>query len=104
MNSELVTMAPAMDALTSRYSPASKAVMAINELRQIPERRVQQPADGTPGLLCDGFGRVTQEACERNDGNHRQDEEQRLRCSALPPRSRPRIGNISAIPHLAHDK
>jgi hypothetical protein len=55
MNSVLVTIAPAMEAFTSMYCPARRAVSAITQLSQVSQRGVQQPARRVAGLGSDGF-------------------------------------------------
>ena len=79
MNSVLVTIAPAIDAFTSMYSPARNAVERDDQLGQVAERRVEQAADGVAGLGRDRFGGVAEQRGQRHDRQHRQDEQQRVR-------------------------
>ena len=79
MNSVLVTMAPAIDAFTSMYCPARKAVERDDQLRQVAQRGVQQPADRVAGLGGHRFGRVAEQRGQRHDRQHRQHEQQRVR-------------------------
>src|SRR4029434_1162400 len=52
-----------------------------DQLRQVAQRRVEQTADGIARLGGDGFGGVTEQRCQRHDGEHGQKEEQRVfRC------------------------
>jgi hypothetical protein len=50
-----------------------------HELGQVPQRRVQESADGVAGLRRDGLGRVAEERRERHDREHRQHEEEGVR-------------------------
>ena len=79
MNNVLVTMAPAMDALTSMYWPERSAASAITSSVRLPKRRVEQPADGVAGLGRHRFGGVTQQRRERHDRENGQHEQQRVR-------------------------
>ena len=44
MNNVLVTIAPAMEALTRVYCPARSAASRDDEFRQVSERAIQEPA------------------------------------------------------------
>ena len=79
MNSELVTIAPAMDAFTSMYCPARSAVERDDQFRQVSQRGVEQPADRVARLGGHGFGGVTQQRRQRHDRQHGQHEMQRVR-------------------------
>ena len=78
MNSEFVTIAPAMDALTRSNMPARRAVMRDHELREVAERRVEQAADRVPGPGRHALGGVTQQGRERDDRQHREHEQHRV--------------------------
>ncbi|MEA2821893.1 MAG: hypothetical protein QOJ86_3897 [Bradyrhizobium sp.] len=46
---------------------------------QVAERGVEQAADGIAGPGGDGFGGVTEQRGQRDDGQHRQHKQQRMR-------------------------
>ena len=48
MNSELVTMAPAMEALTSMYSPARRAASAMTSSVRLPSVAFSSPPAASP--------------------------------------------------------
>ena len=52
MNSVLVTMAPAIEALTSRYSPARSAVSAITSSVRLPSVALSSPPTVSPVLAA----------------------------------------------------
>ena len=52
MNIELVTMAPAMEAFTSMYSPARKAVRAITSSVRFPRVALSRPPAASPVLAA----------------------------------------------------
>jgi hypothetical protein len=52
MNSELVTIAPAIDALTSMYSPARRAVRAIISSVRLPSVALSRPPAASPVLAA----------------------------------------------------
>jgi hypothetical protein len=74
MNSVLVTIAPAIEALTRRYWPCAQRRDRDHELGEIAERRVQQSADGVAGSRGDRFGGMAQERGQRHRREHRQHE------------------------------
>ena len=78
MNNEFVTMAPAIEALTSMYLTRLQRGERNRQFGQVSKRRVEQTADGVAGLRRHRFGGVTQQRGERHDGEHRQDEQQRV--------------------------
>ena len=79
MNNVLVTIAPAMDAFTSAYCPARNAASAMIKFGQVSERGVEQATDGIARLGRYGFGGVTQQHGQWNDGQNGQHEKQRVR-------------------------
>ena len=79
MNSVLVTIAPAIDAFTSMYSPGAQGGERDHQLGQVAERGVQQAADRVARLGRHGLGGVAQQRRQRHDGQDRQHEEQRVR-------------------------
>ena len=79
MNNVLVTIAPAIDALTSMYSPARKRGQRDDQFGQVPERRVEQATDRVARLGRDRLGGVAQQRRQRHDREHGQHEEQRVR-------------------------
>ena len=50
-----------------------------DQLGQVSERRIEQPADRIAGLRRDGFGRMAEQCRQRHDRQHRQHEQQRVR-------------------------
>ena len=80
MNNVLVTIAPAMDAFTSMYCPARNARQRDDQFGQVSQRGVEQAADRIARLGRHGFGGMTQEGSQRDDGQDREQEEQRVRC------------------------
>jgi len=52
MNSVLVTMAPAMDAFTSTYCPALKAVSAMTSSVRFPSVALSRPPMASPVLAA----------------------------------------------------
>ena len=52
MNSVLVTMAPAMDAFTSMYCPARKAVSAMTSSVRFPSVALSRPPTASPVLAA----------------------------------------------------
>ena len=52
MNSVLVTMAPAIDALTSMYSPARKAASAMTSSVRLPSVALSSPPTASPVLAA----------------------------------------------------
>ena len=79
MNSVLVTIAPAMDAFTSMYSPGAQRGERDDQLGQVAQRGVEQPADRVARLGRHRLGGVAQQRGQRHDGEHGQHEQQRVR-------------------------
>ena len=78
MNSVLVTIAPAIEAFTSRYWPACKRRQRDDELGKVAERGVQEAADRIARPLRHRFRRPAQQRRQRNDGEHRKQEQERM--------------------------
>ena len=51
-----------------------------DQFGQVPQRGVEQAADRIAGFGGHGFGGMTQEGSQRDDGQDREQEEQRVRC------------------------
>ena len=52
MNSVLVTITPAIDALTSMYCPAARAAMAITSSVRLPSVALSRPPTASPVLAA----------------------------------------------------
>ena len=79
MNNVLVTIAPAMDAFTSMYCPARKAVSAMTSSVRFPSVALSSPPDRIACLGRNRFGGMAHQRRERHDSEHGQHEEQRVR-------------------------
>jgi hypothetical protein len=54
------------------------------QLGQVAQRGIQQPAGRVAGLGCDRFGGMAQQCGQWHDGQHRQHEQQRMRLGLQP--------------------
>ena len=79
MNSVLVTIAPAMEAFTSMYCPARRAVSAMTSSVRLPSVALSRPPTASPVLAATDSVAWLSKRGQRHDGQHRQDEEQRVR-------------------------
>ena len=78
MKRELVTIAPAIDAFTSIYSPARSAVTAMINSVKFPSVAFKQPADCVTRLFGDGFGCMTKKGSKRNDCENCEHKQERV--------------------------
>ena len=79
MNNVLVTIAPAMEALTRVSCPARSAASRDDEFRQVSERAIQEPARRCRLFGGHRLGGVTEERREGHNGQHRQHKQERVR-------------------------
>ena len=79
MNSEFVMIAPASDAFTRSIMPARSAVIAITSSVRLPERRVQEPADGVARPGSRRFRSLGSAAASGTIASTGENEEQRVR-------------------------
>ena len=90
MNSVLVTIAPAIDALTSVYLAGAQRSQSDDEFGQVAERGVEQSTDGVTGLRRNRFGRMAEQRRQRNDRQYGQHEQQGRRIRGGPLRGEER--------------
>ena len=79
MKSVLVTIAPAMEPFTSAYSPARSAAAAMTNSVRFPSVAFSNPPTVVAGLFRNRFGSVTKQDGKRDDREHGEDEQQRMR-------------------------
>ena len=72
MNNVLVTIAPAMEALTRVYARHAARQPRDDEFRQVSERAIQEPARRCRLFGGHRLGGVTEERREGHNGQHRQ--------------------------------
>src|SRR5687767_10830570 len=70
MNNVLVTIAPAIDAFTSMYSPARSALSAMMSSVRLPSVALSNPPTAFARLCRDGFGGVAKQRGKRHDGQN----------------------------------
>ena len=64
--------------LHQRVLPGAQGGQCDDQLGQISQSGVEQPAGGVTRLGRNGFGRMAEQPGQRHDGKHRQDKERRV--------------------------
>ena len=78
MNSVLATIAPAIDAFTSMYSPARKAVSAMTSSVRFPNVALSRPPTASPVLAATDSVAWLSNPASGTDRENRQHEKQRV--------------------------